>query len=77
MADQRQKNVGVIPDDSGEFTCKMGMLVDKGNLGFGIRSSRHTAIVNDGVVVVEIWFERPGLVDNYPEVLHGVSSSEN
>ncbi|CUI72041.1 Putative peroxiredoxin [Cognatishimia activa] len=31
-------NVKVIPDGSGEFTRKVGMLVDKDNLGFGMRS---------------------------------------
>ncbi len=29
-----------FPDGSGEFTRKMGMLVDKDNLGFGMRSWR-------------------------------------
>jgi len=28
----------MIPDGSGEFTRKMGMLVAKDNLGFGMRS---------------------------------------
>ncbi len=53
------ENVGVIPDGSGEFTRKMGMLVAKDNLGFGARSWRYAAVVNDGVV--EGWFEEPGL----------------
>ncbi|MEM8554217.1 MAG: peroxiredoxin [Pseudomonadota bacterium] len=69
------KNVKVIPDGSGEFTRKMGMLVDKDNLGFGMRSWRYAAIVNNGVV--EAWFEEPGLMDNCPEDPYGVSSPEN
>ncbi len=73
--DQGLKNVKVIPDGSGEFTRKMGMLVDKDNLGFGMRSWRYAAIVNDGVV--EAWFEEPGLMDNCPEDPYGVSSPEN
>ncbi len=73
--DQGLKNVKVIPDGSGEFTRKMGMLVDKANLGFGMRSWRYAAIINDGVV--EAWFEEPGLMDNCPEDPYGVSSPEN
>ncbi|WP_164658797.1 peroxiredoxin [Tropicibacter sp. Alg240-R139] len=71
---QNLKNVKVIPDGSGEFTRKMGMLVDKDNLGFGMRSWRYAAIVTNGVV--EAWFEEPGLMDNCPEDPYGVSSPE-
>ncbi|NVO55040.1 peroxiredoxin [Rhodobacteraceae bacterium B1Z28] len=73
--DQGLKNVKVIPDGSGEFTRKMGMLVDKDNLGFGMRSWRYAAIINNGVV--EAWFEEPGLMDNCPEDPYGVSSPDN
>ncbi|MBN8188939.1 MAG: peroxiredoxin [Rhodobacteraceae bacterium] len=68
------KNVKVIPDGSGEFTRRMGMLVNKDNLGFGPRSWRYAAIVNDGVI--EAWFEEPGLMDNCPEDPYGESSPE-
>ena len=34
--------VKVIPDGNGEFTRKMGMLVEKNNLGFGYRSWKYT-----------------------------------
>ena len=71
---QNLKNVKVIPDGSGEFTRKMGMLVAKDNLGFGARSWRYAAIVDDGVV--EAWFEEPGRSDNHPEDPYGVSSPE-
>ncbi|WP_226625213.1 peroxiredoxin [Alloyangia pacifica] len=69
------EKVQVIPDGSGEFTRKMGMLVDKDNLGFGQRSWRYAAIVDDGVV--EAWFEEPGLMDNCPDDPYGVSSPES
>jgi thioredoxin-dependent peroxiredoxin len=36
--DQNIKNIILIPDGTGEFTRKMGMLVSKDNLGFGMRS---------------------------------------
>ncbi|MBE1297217.1 MAG: redoxin family protein [Rhodobacteraceae bacterium] len=71
---QNLENVQVIPDGSGEFTRKMGMLVAKDNLGFGARSWRYAAIVNDGIV--DAWFEEPGLSDNHPEDPYGVSSPE-
>lgn len=67
--------VKVIPDGSGEFTRKIGMLVSKDNLGFGMRSWRYAAVVNDGVV--EAWFEEPGFEDNCAEDPYGVSSPEN
>ena len=72
---QGLKNVKVIPDGAGEFTRRVGMLVRKDNLGFGLRSWRYAAIVNDGVI--EAWFEEPGLCDNHGEDPYGVSSPEN
>lgn len=72
---QNLENVKVIPDGSGIFTRLMGMLVDKDNLGFGYRSWRYAAIVNDGVV--EAWFEEPGREDNHGADPYGESSPEN
>ena len=40
----------VIPDGNGEFSDKMGLLVDKKNLGFGPRSWRYSMVVKDGVI---------------------------
>ncbi|MCB0355733.1 MAG: redoxin family protein, partial [Bdellovibrionales bacterium] len=40
----------LIPDGNGEFTEKMGMLVDKSDLGFGKRSWRYSMLVNDGTI---------------------------
>lgn len=71
---QNLENVQVIPDGAGEFTRKMGMLVDKSNIGFGPRSWRYAAVVKDGVV--EAWFEEPGLSDNHGDDPYGVSSPE-
>lgn len=47
---QEAENIRLIPDGNGEFTEKMGMLVDKSAIGFGKRSWRYSMIVNDGVV---------------------------
>lgn len=55
------KNVVMIPDGSGHFTRRMGMLVNKEHLGFGYRSWRYSMVVNDGVI--EKWFEEPGIND--------------
>jgi len=52
------KNVKMIPDGCGTFTSNMGMLVAKPLQGFGMRSWRYAAVVNDGVV--EKMFEEPG-----------------
>ena len=72
---QSLRNVKMIPDGNGTFTQKMGMLVDKENLGFGERSWRYAAIVNNGVV--EAWFEEPGFTDSAEDDPYGVSSPGN
>jgi peroxiredoxin len=69
------EKIKLIPDGSGEFTRKMGMLVSKDNLGFGLRSWRYGAVVNDGVV--EQWFEEEGYSDNCESDPYGVSSPQN
>ncbi|PIE11279.1 MAG: peroxiredoxin [Rhodobacterales bacterium] len=71
---QDLKNVKVIPDGSGEFTDKVGMLVAKDNVGFGNRSWRYAAVVQDGVV--EQVFCEPGQCDNHAEDPYGESSPE-
>ena len=48
--DQNAPNITFIPDGNGEFTQKMGMLVDKSSLGFGKRSWRYSMLVKDGVI---------------------------
>jgi peroxiredoxin len=44
---QGVNNVLLLPDGNAEFTRKMGMLVNKDNLGFGMRSWRYSMLVND------------------------------
>ena len=55
------KNVKMLPDGNGDFTRRLGMLVDKRHLGFGQRSWRYAMIVDDGKIVA--WFEEPGIND--------------
>ncbi|MFB6260288.1 MAG: glutaredoxin domain-containing protein, partial [Thiohalorhabdaceae bacterium] len=49
-ADQAAFDITFLPDGNGEFTEAMGMLVDKGDLGFGKRSWRYAMVVRDGVI---------------------------
>lgn len=55
------KNVKLLPDGSGDFTRRMGMLISKDHLGFGDRSWRYAMLVDDNEVVE--WFEEPGIND--------------
>ena len=48
--DQNAPNITFVPDGNAEFTEKIGMLVDKTNLGFGKRSWRYSMLVKDGVI---------------------------
>ncbi|HAT31882.1 MAG TPA: glutathione peroxidase [Janthinobacterium sp.] len=49
-AGQDAANVTVIPDGNGDFTSGMGLLVDKRNLGFGMRSWRYSMLVKNGII---------------------------
>jgi len=53
--------VKLAPDGSGDFTRRMGMLINKDHLGFGQRSWRYAMVIDDGVV--SAWFEEPGIND--------------
>lgn len=68
------KNVKVIPDGNGDFTRLMGMLVNKTTIGFGPRSHRYAAIVNN--CAIEKLFEEPGREDNFGSDPYGESSPE-
>jgi peroxiredoxin len=62
--EQGNKNVFLLPDGNGEFTRKMGMLVDKSNIGFGMRSWRYSMLVDD--CAIEKMFVEPDFGDNCP-----------
>lgn len=47
---QNVSHIMLIPDGNGEFTERLGMLVDKTDLGFGKRSWRYSMLVNDGTI---------------------------
>ena len=44
------KNVRVIPDGNGELAESLGMLIDMTAIGFGRRSRRFAAVVNNGSI---------------------------
>lgn len=69
------EKVKLIPDGSGIFTFNMDMLVDKDNLGFGMRSWRYACVVNNGKI--EQWFIEPGKTDNAEDDPYGETSPEN
>ena len=71
---QQNENIYLLPDGTGEFTRKMGMLVDKSNIGFGLRSWRYSMIVDDGRI--EKIFMEPGLEDNCPTDPFEVSDAD-
>ena len=71
---QGAKNVFLLPDGNGEFTRKMGMLVEKSNLGFGMRSWRYSMVVDD--MKIEKMFVEPDFGDNCPTDPFEVSDAD-
>lgn len=71
---QQAKNVFLLPDGNGEFTRKMGMLVDKSNLGFGMRSWRYAMYVEDGSI--KKMFIEDDFSDNCPTDPFEVSDAD-
>ena len=60
--EQGIEKVTLVPDGNAYFTRSMGYLVNKSNLGFGQRSWRYAAVVENGVI--EKLFLEEGLRDN-------------
>lgn len=67
--------VKMIPDGNASFTKSMNMLVDKENLGFGKRSWRYTAIVNN--CVIEKSFVECGMHHNSKDDPYQVTNPQN
>jgi peroxiredoxin len=68
------EKVQLLPDGSCHFTRGMDMLVDKDNLGFGLRSWRYSMLVEDGEVIK--LFAEPGKEDNCPTDPFEVSDAD-
>lgn len=59
--DQDAEKITMLPDGNGEFSEKLGFLVDKQAIGFGKRSWRYSMLVNDGKIEkMFIEEEKPG-----------------
>lgn len=71
---QGLKHIKLLPDGNGDFAEGMGMLVDKSNLGFGKRSWRYAAIVDD-MRVVDM-FSEEDYMDNCPTDPYKYSAPE-
>lgn len=56
------EKVKLIPDGNAYFTRSMGYLVNKSNLGFGERSWRYAAVIDNGII--EKLFVENGQRDN-------------
>jgi glutathione-dependent peroxiredoxin len=68
---EKAENITMLPDGNGEFTQKMGLLVDKEDLCFGKRSWRYSMYVDDGIIK-KMFLEPEEEGDPY-----GASSAEN
>jgi peroxiredoxin len=73
--DQNIEKVKLIPDGNAYFTRSMGYLVNKSNLGFGARSWRYAAVVDNGII--EKLFVEEGMRDNADTDPYEVSTPEN
>ena len=72
---QDVKNLKFLADGSGQFARRIGMLVHKDNLGFGVRSWRYAAVINDGVI--EVFLPEEGICDNCDFDPYQESTPEN
>jgi len=73
--DQNIEKVTLIPDGNAYFTRSMGMLVSKSNLGFGDRSWRYAAVVDNGVI--EKIFVEEGFRDNADTDPYEITTPDN
>ena len=68
-------NVKWLADGSGLLTDQLGMLCKKDNVGFGMRSWRYAAVINNGIV--EQMFAEEGICDNREDDPYEISKPEN
>lgn len=71
-AQEKADHITMLPDGNGEFSNKLGFLVDKSDLCFGSRSWRYSMVVDDGII--EKMFIEPRGESEDP---YGESSAEN
>jgi thioredoxin-dependent peroxiredoxin len=68
------EKVCMLPDGNGDFSRRMGFLVERTRQGMGMRSWRYSMLVEDGVI--SKMFIEPGVRDNPPGVGVEVSDAE-
>jgi len=68
------QKVFMLPDGNGEFTRKMGMLVERTVSGMGMRSWRYSMLVEDKAITQ--MFIEPGFMDNAAGIPMKVSGAE-
>tara|TARA_Y100000589_G_C27072213_1_gene595908 strand:- start:475 stop:1014 length:540 start_codon:yes stop_codon:yes gene_type:complete len=68
-------NIQMIPDGNAEFTRKIGMLVEKNNLGFGLRSWRYAIICEN--YEIKYSFIEEGFEDNCDDDPYEKTKPEN
>lgn len=71
---QNITRVRMLPDGNGEFTRRMGMLVERSAHGMGLRSWRYSMLVEDLAITQS--FVEPGFRDNPNGVPVTVSGAE-
>ena len=60
------ENVKMIPDGNGSLTTRMGMDTTFNNRGFGMRSWRYSAVIND-MIVENVMIEPDRILDSGPD----------
>lgn len=68
---EKAKKITMLPDADGEFTSKLGFLVDKSEMCMGERSWRYSMLINNGII--EKMFIEPVGQESDP---YGQSSAE-
>ena len=71
----RGSEIKFIPDGNGVFTNMMDMLVDKSNVGYGYRSWRYAAIIDN--LKIEKLFVEPGKTHNSEVDPYSVTRPDN
>lgn len=68
------EHITLLPDGAGEFTFKMGMLVDRSIFGLGLHSRQYSMLVDDGEI--QKIFIDPEVGDDFPAGLCEVSDAD-
>ena len=63
---QNAHDLSMLPDGNGEFSEKLGFLVNKENIGFGKRSWRYSMLVDNGVIE-KMFIEKEGSGDPFDQ----------